>query len=434
MFSQRIQRACNLKSFLVDALEICRANAYDARDNPRGIINLGTAENKIIYDIIGEKLSEVDMKQIPEKYSHYCNFCGNDEFRDKLASMFNHYMKPKLTIKRENLFVTNGGGPAVECLGIAFCDKHEGFLTPAPYYGAFYNDLRQRSETIIYPAQLSSKSIGSGSYNMTTQDLEFALEEAKQNGVAIKALLITNPYNPLGTIFSLKELEAYAQFCLKHNIHFICDEIYYFSVFDEEASMKSILSLPNFAKYKDIIHVIWAFSKDFGLSGYRCGVIISYNDYLLKALGQISIYTTVPTVAQYALESIVSDFNWIDRFNNQNHERLKGALRTVTKTLDDVGVKYIKPSGGFFIWLNLSNYLKSDTEEDEKKLYELFMQNGLYIAPGFAFYSREHGWFRVVFSIDGEQLKLALKRFAICIKTLDGVKKVGDAVKKLSLN
>lgn len=416
MFSNRIQRACESNSFLLNALETLRINAYHIEDNPNGIINLGISENKLIYDVVREKISTVDMKQIPEKYSHYCNFCGNDEFRDKLASMFNHYMKPKLAIKRENVYVFNGSDPAVECLGSAFCDENDGFLTPTPYYYAFKSDLRQRTGAVIHPIHLSSKNIESGSYKMTTQDLEFALQEAKQNGVAIKALLISNPYNPLGIIFSLTELEEYAEFCLKHNIHFICDEIYYFSVFDEEVSMKSILSLPSFSKYKDIIHVIWGFSKDFALSGYRCGIVITYNSFLQNAISEVSLYTALPSCAQYILETLISDFDWMNNLAKVNHERLKKALLIVTKTLDDSGVSYIKPSGGLFVWLNFKNHLKSDSEEEEKKLFELFMQHGVYIAPGFAFGSREHGWFRIVFSVGDEQLKLAMKRLTTCLK------------------
>ena len=244
--------------------------------------------------------------------------------RNKLADFVNHYMKPTLMTQCDNIFVVNGCGPAIETLGFSFCDEGEMMMTPVPYYGAYTSDLYQRFGVRLSPIHLSSD----GQFpRLSVDKLKTALCQAKRDGKKIKALLLSNPNNPLGNIYSITEMESYAEFCYENSIHLICDEIYFFSTRDEIGrSMRSILSLEKFHKYRNIIHVIWGFSKDFGISGFRCGIIITYKKNLQESLNKMSLYYSLPTTAQYISIQLISDFQWIDRFMKINRERLNNAF------------------------------------------------------------------------------------------------------------
>lgn len=417
MLSKRIKQAYDGTSFLADALFETSSNRYHSVINPRGIINFGTSENRIVYDKIEERLSQITFKSFPRNYAYYCEPSGVPELRHKLSSFLNEYMKPTMETTAENIFVLNGAGPAIETLGFSFCDEGEMILTPAPYYGAFTSDLYQRFGVLLSPINLPSDDLLP--YNLSVEILKESLDKAKKEGKKIKALLLSNPNNPLGTIYSIEQMESYAQFCYENNLHLISDEIYFFSTRDETGtSMKSILSLKNFSKYKDIIHVIWGFSKDFGISGFRCGVIITYRQDLQKGLGQVGVYSCLPTTAQFIFIHLISDWSWFESFILINRRRLNKSLSIVVDTLKELDIPYIWPSGGLFIWIKLFKYLKSNAIESENEIFQDFMNNGVYIAPGFAFGSMEHGWFRIVISVDESELKLGLKRFKLTLNTL----------------
>ena len=110
-----------------------------------------------------------------------------------------------------------------------------------------------------------------------TIDLLPALEQAFQKSPrAIRAVVVTNPHNPLGRCYPVEVLNACAQFCQQRDIHFISDELYAISSFSTRDSEKSapfvsVLQLDTEALGVDVsrIHVIWSISKDFGASGLR---------------------------------------------------------------------------------------------------------------------------------------------------------------------
>ena len=243
-------------------------------------------------------MNTIDIGEIPEEYTHYCKFSGTDQFRDKLSQYFNRYMKPTEEIHREDIYVMNGCGSVIEALGYAICKEGDGVLVPSPYYCGFKSDLEQRAKVITYPVHLTSNT-DEKPFSLTVKLLEETLLQVEEEGGNIKALLLSNPNNPLGTVYTEEELEAYVKFCDAYKIHLIIDEIYMQSVYDENTSYKNLLALKDIAKYRDNVHVVWGFSKDFGLSGFRCGVAITHNKQLQTALGSIGYYTSVPTLTQY---------------------------------------------------------------------------------------------------------------------------------------
>ena len=124
--------------------------------------------------------------------------------------------------------------------------------------------------------------------SVLTEALIAALEEAFQSAARpIKALVLTNPHNPLGLCYTPSVLELCLQFCQRHSIHFISDEIYALTSYKNTdiptpVPFVSVLSLDVVALGVDRsrVHVIWSTSKDFGQSGVR--MVRKQNDNLIE--------------------------------------------------------------------------------------------------------------------------------------------------------
>ena len=264
MISQRAANVLNIPNLLLDSWLRYHSNPY-SKDNPNGIINLGTAENKLVEELISSKLSDINMSDIDPQTTHYCTLHGLQIFRENLAKFFTHYMYPvDVEITSDNIFVVNGGGTAVEMLGFALCDVNEGIMIPTPFYSAFETDFNTRFHTNTFPVDILN--IYEDGFDVNIEKLQNSYNQLLNEGQKVRGILISNPVNPLGVCFSSKQLEGLLEFCLTNNIHFICDEVYFLSVYDKKYKHKNILSLPNISKYLDIVHIVWSFSKT---SGYR---------------------------------------------------------------------------------------------------------------------------------------------------------------------
>jgi len=146
-------------------------------------------------------------------------------------------------------------------------------------------DFGVRIRSSVNPVLVALPSFGSN----FTGDLLPALEDALRSAACpIKALMITNPHNPLGVCYPKETLESCVKFCAEHNLHFISDEVYAMTNFKttdmgEPSPFVSVLSLDlaQLGANPSRTHMVWSTSKDFGQSGFRmvCSLIDIDNDY-----------------------------------------------------------------------------------------------------------------------------------------------------------
>ncbi len=307
--------------------------------------------------------------------------------------------------------------------GYTICDEGEGMLIPAPYYGAFKTYIFCRMGCIVHPVYLSStpnREYGETMpFELSVQRLEQAYKEAKSQGVKIKAILMSNPNNPLGCVYSKSQLIEYLGFANRHGLHVILDEIYMMSVHCAEVSVTSGLSLDD-AIDPSLLHVVWGFSKDLGLSGFRCGLVHTVNKALAHVLHCNAYFQSVPTVSQYILTAIVSDFAWLDHvYLPTNQKCLRLAYLTATKMLKEMGVEVLESSAGLFVWVNLKRWIKPLSRDGEMKLMDLLVDSGVYMTAGAAFRCVEYGWFRIVVSAHPDVLKVGLERLQAVLLNIE---------------
>lgn len=233
-----------------------------------------------------------------------------------------------------------------------------------------------------------------------------ALQGANAEGVKVKGLILINPQNPLGDIYSPGELQEYLEFAKRHELHVVVDEVYMLSVFEESLGYRSVLSLERLPDPQRT-HVMWATSKDFGMSGLRFGTLYTENRDVATAVASLCRYHGLSGLVQHQVAQLLQDRDWINQvYLPENHARLKAAHAYVSGELRALGIPFLSRGAGFFIWVDLRKYLPKATFEEERLLWRRFLDNKVLLSFGKAFECKEPGWFRLVFSDKAHRLRL----------------------------
>ncbi|XP_020589167.1 1-aminocyclopropane-1-carboxylate synthase 7-like [Phalaenopsis equestris] len=389
---------------------------YDAKKNPSGVIQMGLAENQVSFDLLENYLEEH-----PEAYSWssgpssfrenalFQDYHGLQSFRKAIAGFMEKIRSHRAKFDPERIVLTAGATAANELLTFILADPGDALLVPTPYYPGFDRDLQWRTRVSIVPIPCHSTN----SFQLTLQSLETAYADAEASNLRVKALLITNPSNPLGISSPRTLLEDILDFISKKNIHLISDEIYSGSVFDAT----DFVSIAEIAEERshissEKIHIVYSLSKDLGLPGFRVGALYSYNDRVVKTARRMSSFSLVSSQTQKTLSFMLSDEEFSLKFIETNRMRLKERHSCVVKELRDSGIECLKGNAGLFCWVNLGEFLEKKNREEELKLWKVILDEvKLNISPGSSCHCSEAGWFRVCFAnMSKETLEVALRR------------------------
>lgn len=441
--SKRALENKNDEFLLSKGITMAQNNRYDPVKNPKGIINLGTAENRLNNKELLEKLNDPTILGVkPEHFLYGVNH-GSDKLRDEIASLMNRYFHPKRPISKENLFVGNGCGPLIDQYGKVLCDPGDAVLVPSPYYGGFDADLKYGAKVYCVPVPHTTEDC----LEVTEEALEKALSTSKR---PVKAILISNPNNPYGRSYTSKQLMLFCKFAKSHGLFVISDEIYALSSWkgriegeEENKELSSVchchckncslynkegkkeLTKDSVRRFNSIFSIdlpdpentcaLWGFSKDFCINGLRIGVAISYSSEILDAMKKMSLFTCISTLVDGMLSKTLSDHEWVDKFIFENNKKLYKSYTHLTNSLKYHGIKFIEGDSGFFIYLNLREF-----KFDEHDLWMKLLDAGVYIAPSEAFFSKpnsiERGWFRICFAVEEPEMDEALKRLYSVLK------------------
>ncbi|KAM8968325.1 1-aminocyclopropane-1-carboxylate synthase-like protein 1 isoform 4-T4 [Sarcophilus harrisii] len=384
---------------------------YDEDKNPNGIINLGTSENKLCFDLLSSRLNQRDMQHIEPPMLQYPDWKGH-RLRDEVAGFLTYYCKAPVPLKPENVVVVNGCASLFSALATVLCNPGEAFLISSPYYGAITQHVYLYGNVRLVYAHLDSRvtEMDGRPFQLTVRKLEIALQGAKSEGINVRGLILINPHNPLGDIYSQEQLQEYLDFAKRHELHVIVDEIYMLSVFDESAMFQSVLSMDRLPDPQKT-HVIWGTSKDFGISGVRFATLYTENQDIANAVASLGCLHGVCGTTQYQMAQLLRDRDWINQvYLSENHSRLRAAHAYVTEELETLGVPFLRTKAGFFVWIDLRKYLHTDTFEEEFSLWRRFLDHKVLLSCGKAFECKEPGWFRLVFSDKIHRLRLGMQR------------------------
>ncbi|MEM7584008.1 MAG: aminotransferase class I/II-fold pyridoxal phosphate-dependent enzyme, partial [Acidobacteriota bacterium] len=164
----------------------------------------------------------------------------------------------------------------------------------------------------------------------------------------------------------------------------------------------------------EAIHVVWAFSKDFGASGLRCGVLLSENQRLLQAMDALGYWACVSGHTQFLLGEVISDQAWVDTYLAEVRESLRNAYRQVTEALGEAGIPYVPAEAGFFLLCDFRSFLPEPTWEAEHALWRrLLDEANVNLTPGHSCHIAEPGFLRLCFaSVSTEAVVTGVRRLA----------------------
>ena len=289
----------------------------------------------------------------------------------------------------DRIAVVNGSGTALELLFYILCDPGDGVLVPTPSYTGFWSDIETRDEVVIIPVHTSHDD----EFQLSIELLDAAIETAVR---PVNVLLYTNPNNPLGRVDPPEKVDELLTWGEARGIHVVIDEVYALSVFGED---KFVSGAELRTEMSDWLHIVWVFSKDFALSGFRSGLIYTHNERLHRAVDLLSYWAPTSGDTQSLLCQVIADRPWVDWFLAENRRRLADAYRQVTAVFDSYGIGYIPGGAGFFFLIDVRPYMDEQTWEAEDRLWHRILNEiKVNITPGSACRNPEPGFMRVVFA------------------------------------
>ena len=362
------------------------ANPYDPESNPEGYIGLCVAENKLVAGLVADRLDRVGA--VPPEVLGYDAMTGSLRFREQLARFMGRTFLGR-RFDPHQISVLAGAGSVLEILFHALGDPGDGVLVPTPSYAGFWMDLELRNGLAIVPIHRAADD----GFRLTPELLDCAVADADR---PIKALLYTSPDNPLGTVAAAEEVERVAAWAADRNLHLVVDEIYALSVFGERPFTSVAQVLPSLGEH---VHIVWAFSKDFGASGLRCGVLVSENPAVNAAVDGLAYWACCSGHTQHLLGEVISDDAWVDGYVASMRMLLGGAYDRVAEALKAAGIPFVPAEAGFFVLLDLRSFLSEPTWEAEHSLWlRILAEARVNLTPGASCHVGEPGFFRLCYA------------------------------------
>ncbi|MEO6252189.1 MAG: pyridoxal phosphate-dependent aminotransferase [Ferruginibacter sp.] len=301
------------------------------------------------------------------KVLEYSHSAGNESYRKKLVQ---YYKTVGIDVTPEQIIITTGGSEAIIFGFMACMDVGDEVIIPEPFY-ANYNGFAVEAGVIVKPI-------------MSSIETAFALPPIEEFEKAItsktRAIVICNPNNPTGYLYSAAEMEILKQLITKHNLYLFADEAY--REFCYEGTHTSAMHLTG---VNDHVVLMDTISKRYSACGGRIGAFVTKNKDLLGATMKFAqARLSPPSFAQILGEAAV-DLP-ADYFNTTKAE-FKLRRDTIVKRLNDIpGVFCPNPGGAFYCMAKLPI---DDSDKFCQWLLESFNYNNetVMLAPATGFYS-----------------------------------------------
>src|SRR5690606_2464802 len=293
---------------------------------------------------------------------------GSEDYRKKIA---NYYQKNNIHVSHSDIIVTTGGSEALLFAFGSIMDSDEEIIIPEPFY-ANYNGFSTASNIKVVPV------ISKIEDNFALPAIE---EFEKLITPKTKAILICNPGNPTGYLYSKEEIKKLAHIVKKHDLFLIADEVYREFVYDD-IEFYSIMQEEGLEENAIMIDSV---SKRYSMCGARIGYLVSKNKQVIKtALKFAQARLSTPTVAQLASEAALDPPQ--SYFVEVIHEYVNRRNTLIKEVQKIEGVKVAKPNGAFYCIVELP--IKS-ADHFAQWLLETYSLNGetVMVAPAAGFYS-----------------------------------------------
>ena len=330
--------------------------------------------HKVYHLNIGQpdiKTPEVAMdavKNINLTILEYSHSAGNESYRKKLAS---YYSKEGIPVNIEDIIITTGGSEALMFAMGSTMDHGDEIIIPEPFY-ANYNGFSTASGVTVVPV---ISTIETGFALPAIEDFEKLITPKT------KAILICNPGNPTGYLYSKEEIMKLAALVKKHDLFLIADEVYREFTYDGDIHY-SVMNVPGLEEHAIMIDSV---SKRYSMCGARIGCIVSKNrEVMATAMKFAQARLSPPTIEQIASEAALdTPKSYFDEVISEYRERRDTLIEELNKI---EGVVVSKPKGAFYCIAQLP---VPNADAFAKWLLESYDLDGetVMVAPAAGFYS-----------------------------------------------
>ncbi len=300
----------------------------------------------------------------------YARSEGSETYREKLS---NYYKKNNIDVTSQDIIATTGGSEALLFTMGSITDPGDEIIIPEPFY-ANYNGFSTASGVTIVPV------ISKIENNFALPNID---DFEKLITKKTKAILICNPGNPTGYLYSKEEIQKLKHLVLKHDLFLIADEVYREFTYDNNTH-HSVMSEAGLEQHAIMIDSV---SKRYSMCGARIGCIVSKNkSFMDTAIKFAQARLSPPTYALLASEAALDTPQiYFDEVIDEYVER-RDTLITELKKIE--GVKVANPKGAFYCIAELP---VTDTDHFARWILEEFHHNNetVMVAPASGFYSSE---------------------------------------------
>nr|WP_315207076.1 pyridoxal phosphate-dependent aminotransferase [uncultured Flavobacterium sp.] len=330
--------------------------------------------NKVYHLNIGQpdiKTPEVAMnavKNIDLTILEYSHSAGNESYRKKLSA---YYINQDISVNIEDIIITTGGSEALMFAMGSTMDQGDEIIIPEPFY-ANYNGFSTASGVTVVPV---ISTIETGFALPAVEDFEKLITPKT------KAILICNPGNPTGYLYSKEEIMQLAALVKKHDLFLISDEVYREFTYDGDIHY-SVMNVPGLEEHAIMIDSV---SKRYSMCGARIGCIVSKNkEVMATAMKFAQARLSPPTIEQIASEAALdTPKSYFDEVISEYRERRDTLINELNKI---EGVIVSKPKGAFYCIAQLP---VDNADNFAQWLLESYDLNGetVMVAPAAGFYS-----------------------------------------------
>ena len=371
--------------------------AEKAEENGKSVIRLNIGQPDIPTS--AEALAAIrNLKADVIEYSHSA---GMIELRIKMAE---YYKRFNIDVDYSDILITTGGSEAITLTLLTCLNAEDEILVPEPFYANYYSFATSADVKVV---AISSK-IEDGFKLPPIEEFE------KKITSKTRGIIICNPNNPTGHVYSREELEQIKQLVLKYDLFLLSDEVYREFVYDDE-EYTSVMHLEGLEDHAILIDSL---SKRYSATGLRTGALVTKNKKLRDtALKFCQARLSPPYVGQIAG---IAAIDTSEEYMTGVFEEYKARRNYIVEALNKIpGVFCTMPKGAFYVMVKLP---VDDAEKFAMWMLENFDYKGntLMLAPGAGFYT-EGGLgrqeIRIAYVINIDEMKIAMQ----CLE--EGLKK-----------
>ncbi len=326
------------------------------------------------------------------------------------GSLVRYYNKHDIKLEKRDIIVTTAGSEAITFAMLVVANEGDEIIVPEPFY-TNYNGFATMASINIRPITTHAED-------------GFALPDVSEFEKLInnktRAIMLCNPGNPTGTVYSREDLIRIAELCKEHSIYLISDEVYREFIYDG-LTHTSVLSLPGFEEQTIMVDSV---SKRYSACGARIGCMISKNRAVMEAtLKFAQARLCPPTVDQLAANACVYlPDSYFDEMVSEYQSRRDLVFEEISSI---EGVICKRPSGAFYVVAKLPIedaedfviWLLSEYHLDNETVMAAPAE-GFYATPGLG-----RNELRLAYILNKEELKKAMKIFKEGLKEYRKIKK-----------